>query len=145
MSRGDRGLVRASEMAEQKAEKALQRVASSQQVVADMEQRLIQLKQFHTDYTCTADPTTLGNMQAILNRRNFIRRIEEAIIYQRDLLEKTRHEHRCVEQAWRNERAQAKVLNRVCERHSDEARWASERTEQAMLDELSLRKPRMTE
>ncbi len=145
MSRGDRGLAQASEVAEQKAEKALQQLASSQQQVTDMEQRLSELKQFRIDYTRTADPTTLGNMQAILNRRNFIHRIEEAIIYQRNLLGKAREEHHLVEQAWRKQRAQAKALDRVCERRSDEARRASDRTEQAMLDELSLRKPRLTE
>ncbi len=145
MSRGDRGLVRASEVAEKKAEKALQKLASSQQQVTDMEQRLVELEQFRTDYTRTADPTTLGNMQAILNRRNFIHKIEEAIIYQRNLLGKTRAEHHLVEQAWRKQRAQSKALDRVCERRSDEARRASDRTEQAVLDELSLRKSRVPE
>ncbi|MBU6249233.1 MAG: flagellar export protein FliJ [Xanthomonadaceae bacterium] len=131
-SRADR-LQPAVDQAHERGDQAMQRLAEQQQKLARAQHQLDELKRYRHDYA--AGQSGGVSVQALLNRQQFIDRIDQAIAQQvAEVLRQQRHlEH--ARSHWRDAHAREKALDSVVDRYREAERKAEDRREQADVDE----------
>jgi flagellar FliJ protein len=138
--RADR-LQPAADQAKQRSEDAVLRLAEQQQRLAKAERQLAELRGYRQDY---AAPPSAGGLTAtaLMNRQQFVERIDRAIAQQTLEIERQR---RLLEQArasWRDAHAREAALDNVIDRYREQERKAEERHEQSQVDErMQYRRP----
>jgi flagellar FliJ protein len=138
--RADR-LQPAADQAKQRSEDAVLRLAEQQQRLAKAERQLAELRGYRQDY---AAPPSAGGLTAtaLMNRQQFVERIDRAIAQQTLEIERQR---RLLEQArasWRDAHAREAALDNVIDRYREQERKAEERHEQNQVDErMQYRRP----
>lgn len=132
MSRRSDSMDRAAEIAGERVKDQARALGECQQALGEAEAKLAELERFRGDYATSAGA---GDVRQLLNRRQFVHKIEEAIAYQRAVIMRLRRALDEQRTHWRDARARAKALDGVSGRlRAGEARTA-ERLEQAQLDE----------
>lgn len=131
--RADR-LQPAADQAKQRSEDAVHKLAEQQQRLARAERQLAELRGYRQDY---AAPPSAGGLTAtaLMNRQQFVERIDRAIAQQVLEIERQR---RLLEQArglWRDAHAREAALDNVIDRYREQERQAEERHEQSEVDE----------
>jgi flagellar protein FliJ len=130
-SRSDR-LQPAVEQAQRRQKDALQRLADQQQKLAHAEQQLEELKRYRRDYSFGDGGLTVS---ALLNRQQFVERIDQAIVQQGHLLERLQRQLEAARQRWLQAHARESALDSVVERFRKQEQQREQRLEQAEVDE----------
>ncbi|OZB59647.1 MAG: flagellar export protein FliJ [Lysobacterales bacterium 14-68-21] len=138
-SRADR-LQPAVDQAQERRDHAMQRLAEQQQKLARAEHQLEELKRYRHDYAAGQD----GGMsvQALLNRQQFIDRIDQAIAQQVTEVQRQQRHLDHARSHWREAHAREKALDSVVNRYREAERKAEDRREQSDVDErMQYRRP----
>lgn len=130
-SRSDR-LQPAVDQAQQRQKDALQRLAESQQKVTHAEQQLEELKRYRRDYRLGDGGLTVS---ALLNRQQFVERIDQAIVQQTRLIERLQRLVDAARERWLQAHAREHALGTVVERLRTQEHQREQRLEQAEVDE----------
>jgi flagellar FliJ protein len=130
-SRSDR-LQPAVDQAQRRQKDALQRLAEHQQKLAHAEAQWEELKRYRRDYTLGAGGLTVS---ALLNRQQFVERIDQTIIQQGRLVERLQRQLEAARQRWLQARARESALDNVVERFRTQEEQREQRQEQAEVDE----------
>ncbi|GLQ99912.1 flagellar export protein FliJ [Dyella mobilis] len=130
-SRSDR-LQPAVEQAQRREKEALQRLAEHQQKLAHAEQQLDELKRYRSDYTLSDGGLTVS---ALINRQQFVDRIDQAIIQQGHLVDRLQRQLESARQRWLQAHARENALDGVVERFRQQEQQREQRLEQAEVDE----------
>jgi flagellar protein FliJ len=130
-SRSDR-LQPAVEQAQKRQKDALQRLAEQQQKLAHAEQQLEELQRYRRDYSLGDGGMTVS---ALLNRQQFVERIDQAIVQQANLVERLRRQLEAARQRWLQAHARENALDSVVERFRTQEEQREQRLEQAEVDE----------
>lgn len=110
----------------------MQKLAEHQQRVAKAEQQLAELERYRQEY---ADTSGGVSVSALLNRRQFVERIDQVISQQ--VVEVARL-NRQLDQArglWRDAHARERALGSVIDTYREQERKSEERREQSEIDE----------
>jgi len=138
--RADR-LQPAADQAKQRSEDAVLKLADQQQRLAKAERQLAELRGYRQEYANPAGASGL-TVSALLNRQQFVERIDRAIAQQTLEIER---QHRLLEQAraqWRDAHAREAALDSVIDRYREQDRKAEDRYEQNQIDErMQYRRP----
>jgi flagellar FliJ protein len=141
-SRSER-LQPAVDQARQKTEDALAKLATQQQQLAKAEHQLGELERYRSEYAAAGAGAGAVSVSALLNRQQFVARIDQAIVQQAAEIDR---QQRCLDQArdhWRQAHARESALGSVVAQHREHERRAEERHEQAEIDErMQHRRPR---
>ena len=123
----------AADQARQKAGDALTQFAAQQQALARAEQQLGELERYRREYACVGDGAV--SVSALLNRQQFVARIDQAIAQQ--MAEVNRHRRRLEQMRdhWKKAHARESALDSVIAQHQEHERRAEDRHEQAEIDE----------
>ncbi|HET6554921.1 MAG TPA: flagellar export protein FliJ [Dyella sp.] len=122
----------AVDLAHERQETAMQRLAEQQQKLAKAEAQLTELRRYREEYAQPANGVTVS---ALLNRRQFVERIDQVIGQQ---INEVARQQRMLEQVrgqWRDAHAREQALGSVIDRYRDQERKIEERREQAEIDE----------
>lgn len=130
-SRSDR-LQPAVDQAQRRQKDALQRLADHQQKLAQAEQQWDELKRYRRDYSLGDGGLTVS---ALLNRQQFVERIDQAIIQQGRLVERLQRQMEAARQRWLQAHARESALDNVVDRFRTQERQHEERLEQSEVDE----------
>ena len=134
-------LAPAGEHAREMRETAAQRLAEQQERLRAAEHQLSELRRYRAEYAL--DSAAAVSVSALLNRQQFVERIDRAIAQQ--LLEVERH-GRLLEQAganWRAAHARERALESVIGQAREQERKSEDRREQNDIDErMQHRNPR---
>jgi len=141
MNPRSRRLQPAVDQARQKTEDALAKLATQQQQLAKAEQQLGELERYRSEYAAAGEGAV--SVSALLNRQQFIARIDQAIAQQAAEIDR---QHRRLDQVrdhWQQAHARESALGSVVAQHREHERRAEERHEQAEIDErMQHRRPR---
>ncbi|WP_329742672.1 flagellar export protein FliJ [Dyella sp. A6] len=132
-SRSER-LMPAVDHARQKTETALQKLGEQKNQLAQAEHQLAELQRYRQEYAMGQQSGGMS-VHALLNRQQFIERIDQAITQQ---TREVARRQRLLEQAgssWREANARERVLDGVVERAVEVERRSEERREQNDVDE----------
>ena len=131
----------AVEQAKHRSEDALALLATQQQQLAKAESQLSELRRYRQEYaTPGAGALTVG---ALLNRQNFVERIDQAIVQQTTEISRLGRLLDQVRGRWHQAHARESALGSVVEHYREEERQAEDRHEQAEVDErMQYRRPR---
>lgn len=130
-SRSDR-LQPAVDQAQRRQKDALQRLAEHQQKLAHAEEQWEELKRYRREYSLGAGGLTVS---ALLNRQQFVERIDQTIIQQGRLVERLQRQLEAARQRWLQARARESALDNVVERFRTQEEQREQRQEQAESDE----------
>lgn len=130
-SRSDR-LQPAVEQAQRRQKDALQRMVDHQQKLAHAEQQWEELKRYRQDYSLGDGGLTVS---ALLNRQQFVERIDQAIIQQGRLIERLQRQVEAARERWLQAHARENALDSVVERFRKQEQQHEQRLEQADVDE----------
>ena len=130
-SRSDR-LQPAVDQAQQRQKDALQRLADHQQKVAHAEQQLEELQRYRREYSLGDGGLTVS---ALLNRQQFVDRIDQAIVQQAKLIERLQRQLDGARERWLQAHARENALDNVVERLRKQENQREQRLEQAEVDE----------
>lgn len=130
-SRSDR-LQPAVEQAQRREKDALQRLADHQQKLAHAEQQLEELKRYRREYSLGDGGLTVS---ALLNRQQFVDRIDQAIVQQAKLVERLQRQLEGARERWLQAHARENALDSVVERLRKQENQREQRLEQAEVDE----------
>lgn len=131
----------AADQAHQRTEDALAHLASEQQRLAKAEQQLGELEQYRREYAAAG--AGAQSVTALLNRQQFVARIDQAIAQQTVAVERQQHRLDQVRADWRSAHARESALDSVIAQHTEHERRAEERREQSEIDErMQHRRPR---
>jgi flagellar protein FliJ len=130
-SRSER-LQPAVEQAERRKKDAMQRLAEHQQKLAHAEEQWEELKRYRRDYSVGADGLSVT---ALINRQQFVERIDQAIVQQGKLVERLQKNLATVRERWLHARARENALDVVVERLRKQEDLREQRLEQAEVDE----------
>lgn len=129
----------AADLARERQEAAMHKLAEHQQRAAKAEQQLAELERYRLEY---ADEGSGVSVSALLNRRQFVERINQVIAQQ--ALEVARL-NRQLDQArgqWRDAHARERALVMVIDNYREQERKSEDRREQAEIDErMQYRRP----
>lgn len=137
MSRRTDSMGKAAELAGERAGSAGRRLAEQQQLLASGEAQLKELECFRDEYAGTMHGGV--DVRQLLNHRQFLQRINEAIEHQRSVVQRQREALEQERIRWLAARSRAKALDSVAQRFQDADRRADERSEQAQADERTQR------
>ena len=131
--RADR-LQPAADQARQRSEDAVLKLAEQQQRLAKAERQLMELRGYRQEY---ANPPSAGHLTAtaLMNRQQFVERIDRAIEQQTVEIERQRRLLDQVRGLWRDAHAREAALDNVIDRYREQERKAEERREQNDVDE----------
>jgi flagellar FliJ protein len=138
--RADR-LQPAADQAKQRSEDAVLKLADQQQRLAKAERQLAELRGYRQDY---AAPPAAGGLTAtaLMNRQQFVERIDRAIAQQVLEIERQRRQLEQARTQWRDAHAREAALDNVIDRYREQERKAEERHEQNQIDErMQYRRP----
>ncbi|HKT30477.1 flagellar export protein FliJ [Dyella sp.] len=130
-SRSDR-LQPAVDQAQRRQKDALQRLADHQQKLAHAEQQLEELQRYRRDYSLSDGGLTVS---ALLNRQQFVDRIDQAIVQQAKLVERLQRQLEGARERWLQAHARENALDTVVERLRKQESQREQRLEQAEVDE----------
>jgi len=130
-SRSDR-LQPAVEQAQRRGKDALQRLADHQQKLAHAEQQLEELNRYRREYSLAGGGLTVS---ALLNRQQFVDRIDQAIVQQAKLVERLQRQLEGARERWLQAHARENALDSVVERLRKQESQREQRLEQAEVDE----------
>ncbi|GLQ93747.1 flagellar export protein FliJ [Dyella acidisoli] len=130
-SRSDR-LQPAVDQAQRRQKDALQRLADHQQKLAHAEQQLEELKRYRREYSLGDGGLTVS---ALLNRQQFVDRIDQAIVQQIKLVERLQRQLDGARERWLQAHARENALDSVVERLRKQESQREQRLEQAEVDE----------
>lgn len=130
-SRSDR-LQPAVDQAQRRQKDALQRLADHQQKLAHAEQQLEELQRYRRDYSLADGGLTVS---ALLNRQQFVDRIDQAIVQQAKLIERLQRQLEGARERWLQAHARENALDSVVERLRQQESQREQRLEQAEVDE----------
>ncbi|GLQ47381.1 hypothetical protein GCM10007862_24320 [Dyella lipolytica] len=130
-SRSDR-LQPAVDQAQRRQKDALQRMAEHQQKLANAEQQWEELKRYRQDYSLGDGGLTVS---ALLNRQQFVERIDQAILQQGRLIERLQRQVDAARERWLQAHARENALDTVVERFRKQEQQHEQRLEQADVDE----------
>lgn len=130
-SRSER-LQPAVDQAQRRKKDAMQRLAEHQQKLAHAEEQWEELKRYRRDYS-------MGNgglsVSALLNRQQFVERIDQAIVQQGKLVERLQRSLNTARERWLSANARENALDSVVERLRKQENQREQRLEQAEVDE----------
>ncbi|MBA2077198.1 flagellar export protein FliJ [Rhodanobacter sp. PCA2] len=131
----------AVEQAHQKAEDALASLAAQQQQLAKAEHQLGELQRYRAEYAAAGAGAV--SVAALLNRQQFVARIDQAIAQQATEIDRQRRRMEQMHGHWMQAHARESALDSVVAQHRELERRAEERREQAEIDErMQHRRPR---
>jgi len=130
-SRSER-LQPAVEQAQRRQKDALQRLAEEQQKLAQAEQQLEELQRYRRDYSLSDGGLTVS---ALINRQQFVDRIDQAIVQQGRLIERLQRHLASARERWLQAHAREHALDSVVERLRRQEDQREQRLEQAEVDE----------
>jgi flagellar FliJ protein len=122
----------AVEQAQRREQDALQRLAEQQRRMAYVQQQLDDLERYRKEYSVGAGGLTVS---ALLNRQQFVERINQAIIQQGLEVERQRRVTEGARLQWLQTHARERALDSVVERFREQERQSEQRQEQAEVDE----------
>ena len=138
--RADR-LQPAVDQAKHRSEDAVLQLADQQQRLAKAERQLAELRGYRQEYALEAGAGGL-TASALLNRQQFVERIDRAIVQQSTEIER---QQRLLEHAraqWRAAHAREAALDSVVDRYREQERQSEDRREQSEIDErMQYRRP----
>lgn len=123
----------AVEQARQRSEDALGQLAAQQQLLARAEHQLAELQRYRLEYAVAGEGAQ--SVTALLNRQQFVERIDRAIAQQEAEVARQHRQLAQVREHWRRAHARESALDSVVAQHREEERRAADRHEQAELDE----------
>jgi flagellar FliJ protein len=122
----------AVDQAQRRKKDAMQRLAEHQQKLAHAEEQWEELKRYRRDYS-------MGNgglsVSALLNRQQFVERIDQAIVQQGKLVERLQRSLNTARERWLSANARENALDSVVERLRKQEDQREQRLEQAEVDE----------
>jgi flagellar protein FliJ len=130
-SRSER-LQPAVDQAQRRQKDALQRLADHQQKLAQAQQQWEELKRYRQDYSVAAGGLTVS---ALLNRQQFVERIDQAIVQQGRVVERLQRQVDNARDRWLQAHARENALDSVVERFRKQEDQREQRREQAEVDE----------
>jgi flagellar protein FliJ len=98
------------------------------------EQQLADLRTYREDYGVIP---TGSNVAGLVNRQQFLQRIDTAIVHQMSEVVRRQHMLVVAQDKWMEARGRAKALDSVTTRYREDERKAEERRDQAQADERS--------
>lgn len=117
----------------------MQKLAEHQQRVAKAEEQLAELRRYRDEYAQTGGGVTVS---ALLNRRQFVERIDTVITQQINDVARLQRQLEHVRSQWRDAHAREQALGSVIDRYREQERKVEERREQAEIDErMQYRRP----
>jgi flagellar FliJ protein len=129
----------AVDLAHERQESAMQRLAEQQQRLAKAEQQLTELRRYRDEY---ADTQGGVSVSVLLNRRQFVERIDQVISQQINEVTRQQRQLEHVRGQWRDAHAREQALGSVIDRYREQERKSEERREQAEIDErMQYRRP----
>jgi flagellar FliJ protein len=138
--RADR-LQPAVDQAKQRSEDAVLQLADQQQRLTKAERQLAELRGYRQEYALATGAGGL-TASALLNRQQFVERIDRAIVQQGTEIER---QQRLLEHAraqWRAAHAREAALDSVVDRYREQERQSEDRREQSEVDErMQYRRP----
>lgn len=123
----------AVEQARQRSEDALAQLAAQQQALARAEHQLSELQRYRLEYATAGDGAQ--SVTALLNRQQFVERIDQAIVQQEAEVARQNRQLAQVRDHWRRAHARESALVSVVAQHREAERRAADRHEQAEVDE----------
>jgi len=129
----------AAEQARQRSEDAVQRLAEQQQALIKAERQLAELRGYRLEYALEEGAAGLS-VSALLNRQQFVERIDRAIAQQQREIERQRRMLEHARAQWREAHAREAALDNVIGRYREEERRREERREQNEVDERAQRR-----
>lgn len=130
-------LQRVAEIAGKRTDEAASTMAARLRALEAARHQLEELKQFRRDYELQPNPSQGGGISVaeLLNRQQFIARIDEAIVQQQREIEQHARHLAKARAAWLESRNRSAALDTVTQRCRDQEQAGEERAEQAALDE----------
>jgi flagellar protein FliJ len=129
----------AADLAHDRQEAAMQKLAEQQQRLAKAEAQLAELRRYREEYAETSSGVTVS---ALLNRRQFVERIDNVIAQQINEVARQQRQLEQVRGQWRDAHAREQALGSVIDRYREQERKVEERREQAEIDErMQYRRP----
>jgi flagellar protein FliJ len=122
----------AADLAHDRQEAAMQRLAEQQQKLAKAEQQLEELRKYRAEYAETQGGVSVS---ALLNRRQFVERIDQVIAQQVSEVARQRRYLDGARNQWREAHAREQALGSVIDRYREQERKSEERREQSEIDE----------
>jgi flagellar protein FliJ len=122
----------AADLARERQEAAMQKLAEHQQRVAKAEQQLAELERYRQEYADTAGGVSVS---ALLNRRQFVERIDQVIAQQTIEVARLGRQLDHARSQWRDAHARERALGSVIDTYREQERKSEERREQAEIDE----------
>jgi len=122
----------AVDLAHERQETAMQRMAEQQQRLAKAEQQLEELRKYRSEYAETQGGVSVS---ALLNRRQFVERIDQVIGQQINEVARQRRFLDGARNQWQEAHAREQALGSVIDRYREQERKSEERREQAEVDE----------
>jgi flagellar FliJ protein len=117
----------------------MQKLAEQQQRLAKAEAQLAELRRYREEYAETNSGVTVS---ALLNRRQFVERIDTVIAQQINEVARQQRQLEQVRGQWRDAHAREQALGTVIDRYREQDRKVEERREQAEIDErMQYRRP----
>jgi len=129
----------AADQARQRSEDAVQRLAEQQQALIKAERQLAELRGYRQEYALDEGGGGLS-VAALLNRQQFVERIDRAIAQQQREIERQRRMLEHARAQWREAHAREAALDSVIGRYREEERKREERREQNEVDERAQRR-----
>ena len=120
------------DQAQRRQKDALQRLAEQQQKLAHAEQQLAELKRYRADYGVSGGGLTVS---ALLNRQQFVERVDQAIVQQARLIERLERQVQAARERWLQAHARENALGTVVDRLRNQEEQREQRLEQAEVDE----------
>lgn len=124
----------AVDQAQRREQDALQRLAVQQRRMAYVQQQLDDLERYRKEYSLSAGGLTVT---ALLNRQQFVDRIDQAIVQQTREVERQRRILETARVQWVQTHARERALDSVVERFRAQEQQSEQRQEQAEMDERS--------
>jgi flagellar FliJ protein len=124
----------AVDQAQRREQDALQRLADQQRRMAYVQQQLDDLERYRKEYSLSAGGLTVS---ALLNRQQFVDRIDQAIVQQKREVERQRRVLESARVHWLQTHARERALDSVVERFRVQEQQSEQRQEQAEMDERS--------
>lgn len=130
-------LQRVADIAGKHTDEAANAMAERLRGLEGAKRQLEELKQFRRDYALQpGSPSGAGlSVAELLNRQQFIARIDQAILQQQREIERHTRNLAKARANWIESRSRSAALDTVTQRHRDEERASEERSEQAAIDE----------
>lgn len=139
--RADR-LQPAIDQAKHRSEDAVLQLADQQQRLSKAERQLAELRGYRQEYALENRAAGGLTASALLNRQQFVERIDRAIAQQSTEIER---QQRLLEHAraqWRAAHAREAALDSVVDRYREQERQSEDRREQSEIDErMQYRRP----